>query len=366
MANIFDYIAWRGDLDFDFRPFNEIDGLILCRLSYLPYDGVITGGAMALPKLYSALSSQLGIEQRLIRPDDIRLLRDAAESTRFSGVRAYNYVNQIELDTQTQFAAICYILPDGRRFVAFRGTDTTLVGWKEDFNMAFICPVPAQLTAVEYLRRVAENTAEPLILGGHSKGGNLAVYAGAFCSPEIQERIERVYNFDGPGFDEKILNQPGYEAICPKVRTFVPQSSVVGMLLGHEEQYTVVHSQETGLTQHNLYTWDVERETLKYLDTVTRGSRFIDRTLKDWLAAMSTEQRAVLVDTVYEAMQKTGARTVPEIKAKWFGTTRAVIHAARSLPEDDRKMLLETLRLLMQSAVTGLNESSADRESLPV
>ncbi len=355
MANIFDYIFWRGDLDFDFQPFNELDGLVLCRLSYLPCDGVLGSEPMTLPELYAALEAQLDIESRLIRPDDIRLLAEASASKRFCGIRAYNYVNQIDFESQTQFSAVCYILADGRRFIAFRGTDTTLVGWKEDFNMAFICPVPAQLTAVKYLKHAAAESRAPLILGGHSKGGNLAVYAGAFCPPAVQERVELIYNFDGPGFDQKILDTPGYDAICPRVRTFVPQSSVVGMLLGHEEQYTVVHSQESGLTQHNIYTWDVERETLKYLDTVTRGSRFIDRTLKDWLAAMSMEQRAVLVDTVYEAMQRTGARTVPELKANWFGSTRAIIRAAGALPEDDRKMMLKTLRLLMQSAVSGLS-----------
>ena len=177
MANIFDYIAWRGDLRFDFRPFNELDGLVLCRMSYLPCDNILGEAPMSLPELADALSAHPETEERLIRPDDIRLLKAAAESERFRGMLVCNYVNQIELETQTQFSALCYILEDGRRFVAFRGTDTTLVGWKEDFNMAFICPVPAQLSAVKYLERIAAGTDGALMLGGHSKGGNLAVYA---------------------------------------------------------------------------------------------------------------------------------------------------------------------------------------------
>lgn len=362
MANIFDYIFWRGDLDLEQQPFNELDGLVLCRLSYLPCDGLLGDEPMSLSELAAALRAQPGIEQQLIRPDDIRLLESTAASERFREIRAYNYVNQIDVNSQTQFSAISYILNDGRRFVAFRGTDTTLVGWKEDFNMAFICPVPAQLTAVDYLGSVAAGTDGTLILGGHSKGGNLAVYAGAFCPEDVQARIELVYNFDGPGFDQKVLDQQGYDAICPRVRTFVPQSSVVGMLLGHEEEYTVVHSQESGLTQHNIYTWDVEREHLSYLDTVTRGSRFIDRTLKDWLAGMSVEQRAVLVDTVYDVMQRTGAKTVPELKAKWFGSTKAVIRAARTLRDDDRRCVMSMLRLLMHSALGELSASYGDEK----
>lgn len=362
MANIFDYIFWRGDLGLEQQPFNELDGLVLCRLSYLPCDGLLGDEPMSLSELAAALRAEPELEQRLIRLDDIRLLEQTAASPRFHGIRAYNYVNQIELESQTQFSAISYILDDGRHFIAFRGTDTTLVGWKEDFNMAFICPVPAQLAAVDYLRRTAESTAANLILGGHSKGGNLAVYAGAFCPEALQERIELVYNFDGPGFDQKVLDQPGYDAICPRVRTFVPQSSVVGMLLGHEEEYTVVHSQESGLPQHNIYTWDVERDKLSYLDTVTRGSRFIDRTLKDWLAGMSVEQRAMLVDTVYDAMQRSGARTVPELKEKWFGSARALLRAARSLDEDDRRCVMSMLRLLMHSALGELSSYGSEEK----
>ena len=358
MANVFDYLDWRGDLTLDLVPLCDVDAVVLSRLSYLPLDGLVPPDGAPVGALMRQL---LTSKPPLLLPEDGRFIPALAASQRFCEMRIMDYVNQIDLESQTQFAAITVALGDGRHFVAFRGTDGTLVGWKEDFNMAFTCPVPAQRLAAHYAVSAMLRFPGEFLLGGHSKGGNLAVYAGAFCSEAAQQRIELVYNFDGPGFDQKILDHAGYEAICPRVRTFVPQSSVVGMLLGHEEQYTVVHSQETGLTQHNIYTWDVERESLSYLDTVTHGSRFIDRTLKDWLAGMSVEQRAVLVDTVYEVMQQTGARTVPELKANWFGSTRAMIRAAGALNEDDRRSVMRMLRLLMQSAIGEL--SGADKET---
>ena len=367
MANILDYLDWRGDLQISERGFNEVDNLLLAELCYLDFGGIVPPGFDAPVPLQEAMRRYDVLREHesmgVLVPDQIpELGRRMAASARFSGLLLCGYENKIDDETQTQFSALTLLLPDGTAYVAFRGTDDTIVGWKEDFNLAFLPVVPAQRMAVQYLQAAAEVFSErPLRVGGHSKGGNLAVYAGAFCSEAAQQRIELVYNFDGPGFDRKILDQAGYEAICPRVRTFVPQSSVVGMLLGHEEQYTVVHSQETGLTQHNIYTWDVERESLSYLDTVTHGSRFIDRTLKDWLAGMSVEQRAVLVDTVYEVMQQTGARTVPELKANWFGSTRAMIRAAGALNEDDRRSVMRMLRLLMQSAIGEL--SGADKET---
>lgn len=362
MANIFDYIAWRGDLRFDLRPFNELDGLVLCRMSYLPCDNILGEAPMSLPELADALSAHPETEERLIRPDDIRLLKAAAESERFRGMLVCNYVNQIELKTQTQFSALCYILEDGRRFVAFRGTDTTLVGWKEDFNMAFICPVPAQLSAVKYLERIAAGTDGALMLGGHSKGGNLAVYAAAFCPAALQERIAAVYNNDGPGFDAEVIALPGYQRICARVQTFVPQSSIVGMLLEHEEAYTIIHSTGDGFGQHNLYTWEVLRDRFVTLETVTNGSRFLDRTLKQWLAGLEPEQRERTIDTVYHMLCETNAETLHELKENRFSRALALLRSAKGLDEDTRKLLVHAAGVFFRSAGRSLKQARVPDE----
>ena len=348
MANIFDYIAWRGDLRFDFRPFNELDGLVLCRMSYLPCDNILGEAPMSLPELADALSAHPETEERLIRPDDIRLLKAAAESERFRGMLVCNYVNQIELETQTQFSALCYILEDGRRFVAFRGTDTTLVGWKEDFNMAFICPVPAQLSAVKYLERIAAGTDGALMLGGHSKGGNLAVYSAAKSSGEIQERIVAVHNNDGPGFAWDISETPGHKRIASRIHTILPQTSVVGMLMEHEKRYQVVHSTYDGLYQHDGFSWQVLGTQFVHLDDFSREGKLVDETLSSWADSLNTQQREALADALYSVFTASGAKTLSELTEEKLKSAAAMLKTYKNLDRETRRMVTEAFMLFFK------------------
>ena len=232
MENVFDYLDWRGDLTLDLVPLCDVDAVVLSRLSYLPLDGLVPPEGAPVGALMRQL---LASKPPLLLPEDGRFIPALAASQRFCEMWIMDYVNQIDLESQTQFAAITVALGDGRHFVAFRGTDGTLVGWKEDFNMAFTCPVPAQRLAAHYAASAMLRFPGEFLLGGHSKGGNLAVYAAAFCPAALQERIAAVYNNDGPGFDAEVIALPGYQRICARVQTFVPQSSIVGMLLEHEE-----------------------------------------------------------------------------------------------------------------------------------
>lgn len=232
------------------------------------------------------------IAQLVLAKYDVDLLKLLAENRRYRNMKLTYYVNQIENESQMQFSAVTVQISKKLHFVSYRGTDNTLVGWKEDFNMSFTCPVPAQKSAVEYLEQVASKTTGELILGGHSKGGNLAVYAAAFCKQALQGRIATVYNFDGPGFSQKVIKAEGYINICNKVTTYVPQSSIVGMLLEHEEKYTIIHSNQLGIMQHDIYSWMVERNHLVTLREITNSSKVIDRTLKQLEAKTKTDRNA--------------------------------------------------------------------------
>lgn len=192
------------------------------------------------------------------------------------------YADRLDAESQTQFSAITVKLEEGHYCVAYRGTDNTLIGWKEDFNMGFVCPVPGQKLAVDYLQKGRPAAPRPAYRLRPLKGGQFCCLRRGFCGEEIQDRIEAVYNYDGPGFDSKVLSEPGYQRICQKIQTFVPQSSVVGMLLGHEEKYIIVHSEQTFLQQHDTYSWEVLQKHFHYLDTVDNSSRFVDYTLKAW------------------------------------------------------------------------------------
>ncbi len=200
----------------------------------------------------------------------------------------------------------------GDAFTAFRGTDNTLVGWKEDFNLSFLDTIPGQWAARDYLEKIAERCPGTLYAGGHSKGGNLAVFAAAVCSPEVQARIRSVYNNDGPGFSGAVLEQPGYQAVLGRIQTFVPQSSVVGMLLEHEEPYTVVRSGQVGLMQHEPYSWEVLGSDFVRLKQVTQGSRLVDQTIKTWLSELSRQEREAFVEALFELLENADIRHLSE------------------------------------------------------
>ena len=231
MANILDYLDWRGDLQISERGFNEVDNLLLAELCYLDFGGIVPPGFDAPVPLQEAMRRYDVLREHesmgVLVPDQIpELGRCMAASARFSGLLLCGYENKIDDETQTQFSALTLLLPDGTAYVAFRGTDDTIVGWKEDFNLAFLPVVPAQRMAVQYLQAAAAVFSErPLRVGGHSKGGNLAVYSAVFCSEAVQNQLMQVYNNDGPGFRTSLLPLPEHKRVAGRIVTIIPESS---------------------------------------------------------------------------------------------------------------------------------------------
>lgn len=360
MPNIHDYLYWRGDLPLGLFPFNEVDALILAKLAYMPFEKIPfqePSMILSIKEAADALLSQPELKQYIHFQDDMEFLKELSENERFCNMQISNYVNRVEEENQTQFAAITIKVAEQVHYISFRGTDATLIGWKENFNMSFTFPVPAQKSALKYLEYVSDSTSGTFILGGHSKGGNLAMYAASFCNAALQDRISKVYNFDGPGFDEKVLTMPNYKRICSKMTTFVPQSSIVGMLLEHEEQYIIVKSSEkSGVMQHDVSSWEVERDHLCWLDHITSSSRLIDRTLKGWLAEMDNTQREKFVDALYSVLVKTKAHTVQELDDRWFECAVIILSALGNLDEDTRILITEALSLLVKSAKKNLEQ----------
>lgn len=369
MANILDYLDWRGDLSFAERPFNEVDNLILAEISYLDFSGVVPRGFVAQPvSLQEAAQRYFAAhpttDMGVLVPDQIPVLVEkAAQSPRFQSLRLLGYVNEIDEETQTQFSALTILLPDGRAYVAFRGTDDTIVGWKEDFNMAFTPEIPAQKYALEYLKRVSSALAfSTLIVGGHSKGGNLAVYAAVFCGADVQKRISAVYNNDGPGFYASLLPLAEHHAIAAKITTLLPESSVVGMLLAHEESYQVVRSTQIGLMQHDGFSWQVKGTCFEHLAGLTEGGKIMDKTLRSFLQQLTQEQRVQFVDTLFDILTCTDASTLTDLKEGGLKTASAMVKAIQKLDKPTKKALSDTLKLLLKSGARSvLGEFSVSR-----
>lgn len=316
MTNMFDYLTWRGDLTFTQDPVNPVDALIFSTLSYVRYAGDLETDFSAVVTLKLAaeqLFSRESLENCYRVKTDLELVRAAAQTLRFGNTRLCMYRDRLIPEQETQFAAMTFLLDDGTMFLAFRGTDDTLVGWKEDFNMSFRQVVPAQLLAEQYTREVSTEYYLPMRLGGHSKGGNLAVFAAARISPMVQSRILEVYNHDGPGFTSYLMGDPGYLAIVPRIKTFVPQSSVIGMLLEHEEPYSVIRSKSHGVMQHDPYTWEVVGRSFIPVPEITQSSVFLDATIKTWYADMTDQERNQLVDVLYQILSTDGVEKAVDI-----------------------------------------------------
>ena len=315
MGNLLDYLSWRGDLSLGQVPFGPVDALALSALAYIPFDGLVGAAERPVPLGQAALDwlalppPRRGQRRR---DSELELLRALAGSPRFSGMGLCCCADRFLPQEETQFAALAVLLGDGSAFLSFRGTDGTLVGWKEDFNLSFLNVIPAQRASAAYIEAFSASFPGPMILGGHSKGGNLAVAGASMCPMAARDRIRTVYAFDSPGFTDYLLAQPGYQELRTRIRSFVPQSSVVGLLLDHEEPLAVVRSGQEGLFQHDLYSWQVAGPGFVLAEEITPGSRMLDRSLKNWLAGLTPRQRETVADTLYELLAGRDAKTLRE------------------------------------------------------
>ncbi len=338
MANMMDYLVWRGDIPIALSPWNDVDSLIAATLSYQSYP------ASPTPLVEAATQLPPPPELQLTFIKESRALLSAAGMTaRFSEIVMRRAVALTDLEQDMQFAAVTLSLPDGAHYIAFRGTDNTIVGWREDFNMAFESPVPAQAAAVKYLAEAAESLEGPLLLGGHSKGGNLAIYAAAHASPEVQARIQSVYSFDGPGLDDATMASEGYAAIAGRIRSFVPRSSIIGLLLAYHPEYTVVKSDAVSIMQHDAFTWQVLGTRFQEAPEVDVSSQLVNQTVHTWLSRVTPDQRRRFVNTLFDLLEATGASTVKELTTDLPGRAAAILRALQHVDFDTARMILTLL-----------------------
>ena len=348
MANVFDYLDWRGDLTFAQVPCNEIDSLIFSLISYVDFDGIVPqdreigflDAARAYVRKHRGQPAYVGL---IVPPEVVSLMAKAAKSKRFGALRMSAYENRVEDEAQMQFCAMTFTDATGTHYAIYRGTDDTLVGWKENLNMSFLHPVPAQLRARAYLEEQMARLDGDFVIAGHSKGGNLAVYAAVTCDVPDKDRIRAVYNNDGPGFTKEFIEGIDYLDMRGRIRTLVPQSSVVGMLLEHEESYEVVKSTQTGLLQHNAFSWEVLGARFIHLDALTAESRRIDRTVKKWVGDMTPEEREAFVESLYETLRATNAKTLTDLNADKL----SLVRAWNGLSPESRALVRKCIMLLI-------------------
>ncbi|MDD3334630.1 MAG: DUF2974 domain-containing protein [Eubacteriales bacterium] len=353
MATIQEHAVAVGELTLEQRPFDALDSLILSQLIYMPMEGGMDNGERLTVKEAWAFLREHCDPQRLdqFQQKRYRLSEVCAGLKRYQSWMMHDYVNHIDDELETQFCAATYDMEDGSSAVSFRGTDLTIAGWKEDFNMSYMV-VPAQKEAVTYLERIAAVDERPLSVCGHSKGGNLSVYSGAFCNPEVQRRLQAVYSFDGPGMYEEFLQSEEYNRVKDRIQSFIPQSSVVGMLMNYHPVYTVVRAHSVGILQHDAMTWQVENGDFVQLEGLDMTGKITDETLHTWLATMDGNDRRTLVKTLYQVVDASQAELVTDLSDDWRDTAMKALEALREIDPEMRKNVRTMLHSLFSTGAS--------------
>ena len=368
MGNIMDYISWRGDLTFAQSPFNEVDNLILACFSYVNLDripAVTRQKGIELKKLVKEFKKLHTIKELEADKSFIRLapfmMFEMAESVRFGNCVIRNYVNEIVTEAEQQFSAVEIVLDDGTSYISFRGTDDTIIGWKEDFNLS-TGVVPAQERAVEYMQRISDKAYGMLRVGGHSKGGNLAIYGSVMCK-SAHDKILEIYSNDGPGFSKEFQESPETAEMMPKIIRIIPEYSIIGTLLEHEKQPIIVASTSRGLLQHDGFSWEVQGPGLVRRDSLNKTAlRFIE-ILHKWIDGIDTEQKRLLIEDLFATLQASGYENLSEVQSGGIKSLAAMVKRLDKFAPESRGMMQELLTAICGGWLEQLQENTKDKLS---
>lgn len=356
MSTIFDYLDHvTYDSIYD-RPFKELDVLALTELTYLPFDRIVPQGDTT--NIEVRLSDAAELVDRttdfIVTDQHLQIVDSLATSKRFKNIKLLNYVDEYDPDVQKQFAAMTYRLTMDVYLVVFRGTDDTLIGWKEDFHMTYMDHIPAQRRAASYLQHVMKEFPKGrFMVAGHSKGGNLAAYACSYLPDQLSEQVDAIYCYDAPGLNKSIIKTEGYQRIAHLIHRFVPQGSIVGMMLEVPEPATIVKSRAFGgFAQHDAFTWMVEKDGFVTLDQTSPDSQQMDQTLKQWVQEVPDSQLKIFFDTFFGLFLDAGITSINDLmNLKNFSKIKEIFQNAQDLDPTEREMLERLAKQLLDTRV---------------
>ncbi len=363
MANILDYMDWRGDITFTKDKFNEIDGLILTQFAYVPFNGIIKSGVENAITVEQAVNTYMDTviddesQHTALMISCNQILRKMAVSERFRNLKVIDYVEKYDSVTSKQFGAVTFILDSGTAFVAYRGTDDTIAGWEEDFKLCYMTPVASQVEAAKYLTRSMEELPCRMYIGGHSKGGNLSVYAAMSMEDKYRSRIIKVLNYDGPGFLQYIVNGTEYKRIVNKVRSYMPQGSIVGMIMYHDEEQDVVMSSQKGFQQHAALSWQVLGKDFVMLKQFKKGSLIFNQACKKWVNEISVKEREDFIDIVFQILRASESDTISGITSELPKAINRIVKSYSGLDKTTKKMIKSTAGQMIKLSTKALSEN---------
>ena len=349
MGNIIDYLKWRGDLTFQRDDFCEVDNLLLSYLSYVNLDGIAPGegeGFLTLKEVSDAFFQRYSEEELKKDRSFIRMapygMREMAKTKRFGDIKIQNYVNYIAEKKNIQFSAVEFVLSEEISYLAYRGTDDRIVGWKEDFFLSNGI-VGAQREALRYINNIGRNCCK-MFVGGHSKGGNLAVYGAALCEKEIQDKIIKIYSNDAPGFSEEFLESEGLQRIFPKIERYITEGSIIGTLLAHKKEPVLIKSSAKGVMQHDCLSWETEGRRFIKCKEQNRGAAAFDEAIKAWLSGIDGEEREAFINDFFSVLEATGAETLTQLQEGGIKTLRLMLKQKNALKPETKKIMEKLIR----------------------
>ena len=358
MKNMLDYIKEFGHVSFEERAFSEIDALVLTELEYLPLEKVVPSDengenfvtVKEIAEYMQEHKQELFDENpMMITEERHEVSQVIADAPRFQSLKFFGVVSEWDKDTTKQFAAVTVEVEPSVRLVVFRGTDETLIGWKEDFLMTYSPLVAAQTDAKEYLAKQASLWGGDLMISGHSKGGNLAIYAAATQEEDVQLRIVDIFCFDSPGLYRSVLETKGYQNIVPLAMRYIPQDSLVGLMLESEVPYVIVKSNATGAMQHSAMTWEIEDGQFIKMEKLTKNSQLNDQTFKKWTESVSDEELELFWNVFFELLFSVGIDTVNDLYGEFMHYVQEFLKAAGNMDEEKRELLTRIALLLVST-----------------
>lgn len=355
MANLLDY-AQSTKQSFVDLPLNELDVACLNELGYLTFGESLPAdfdwqAFYPLAELVE-LAGQAALADLsynfLVTPNRVALFEAVLTNPRFAGLELGYYINDISTEYERQFAAMIWRLPDiAYTQMIFRGTDDRLIGWKEDFNLSYMRLIPAQQAALTYLKDFLTQEPCQLVVSGHSKGGNLALYATSHLSVDLQDLVSQVYVFDAPGIHASVLASAGYETISQRVLALRPQESIVGVMLGSGLAYETVVSRQSGLLQHDLANWQVEADRFERADGLSQISLNLEKTFADWLTSYSKHDLKLFFDTCFDIFFTSGIDSLNDFTKPAGDTLKPLLATISRLDKTQRDFLTKAIGQLL-------------------
>lgn len=352
MSNLFDYLEWRGDLTFEQDPFHDLDALVLSQISYFTFEKIMEEDEhLTLAQAWEEMKDG-DVSSRFVEKSDKQFFEKLVESRRYKDLEICHMSHKQAEEEIIQFAAMTFLLPDGTPYIGFRGTDVSFVGWKEDLYMAFSDSVPAQLMAVDYLKKIVELYQRPLYVGGHSKGGNLAMYSAVSVPEEMQNLIKMVYVHDGPGLKEELFHSESYARLKDRLQVILPDQSMVGILMMHPEEYYVVKSSaNSGVMQHNPYSWQVMGTHYVLAEGLKKESHYVETVTKKWVEENNEEELRGFVESMFEFLQSSETESMEDLVKNIRKNPKMLIHAFRDVDEEKYKAFKQTMSAMAGTAI---------------